>query len=425
MSQVAQKALTDKALQCIALARTIHDRYPDPTKISGDDAVKMQNLLKEAQRLRGLADIEGTQDAMESWGREPDQIPAALRAEAQVAAANGVVETNGSVYAETRKARAIELFTKAMRHGWKGQPWVQSLDAAEKADLVEDATGEVIVPHDIAGPIFKTLPHLGTFRAAGPTVRPTTSNKVDLRSLTQATGGWGKLETGGTPATDLSVIPNTPADVVEVHDLLAMSRIGVDELADTDANLVAIIQGAAGEVFAALEDDAFAIGTGTSQPWGLGARASALITQAVTAGSAATPTGDDLKSLKYRVGTRFRQGGAYFASDDASEAVALLKDANSNYLWQPSVRAGEPDTLFGKAFYTMEGLPSMTASTDVLNTSVIFGDLGMGYMVADRQRITVQRLDERYAELGLVAFIFKLRVGGDVMRPAAFAKYLL
>jgi HK97 family phage major capsid protein len=45
--------------------------------------------------------------------------------------------------------------------------------------------------------------------------------------------------------------------------------------------------------------------------------------------------------------------------------------------------------------------------------------------VADRQRITVQRLDERYADQGLVGFLFRERVGGDVIRPAAFAKYLL
>jgi HK97 family phage major capsid protein len=67
----------------------------------------------------------------------------------------------------------------------------------------------------------------------------------------------------------------------------------------------------------------------------------------------------------------------------------------------------------------------MTATTTAVDPSVMFGDPAIGYLVADRQRITVQRLDERFAELGLVAFIFKLRVGGDVMRPAAFAKYLL
>jgi len=429
MSQVTQKALVDKALQCVSLARTIRDRHPDPTKIPGEDAVKMQTLLKEAKRLQDLAALEKQQDDMESWGREPDQIPSALSAEAAAAAAAaGTNGTVGSGYEEVMKRRQVELFAKAIRHGWKNQTWIDSLDAAEKANLVEDATGEVIVPHDIAGPIFKTLPRLGVFRGSGPTIRPTTSNKVDLRSLTQATAGWGKIEVLGAAPTDANVVPSTPVDVVEVHDLLAMSKIGVDELADTDANLVALIQDIVGQQMAMQEDDAFAAGNGVSKPWGLAARATSAanqITQAVTAAANAVPTGDNLKSLQYRVPTRFRPNGAYYASIDAAEAIALLKDSTSNYLWQPSVRAGEPDTLFGKAFFTLEGLPSMGSSAAAVDASVIFGDPQLGYLLADRQKISVQRLDERFAELGLVAFIFKLRVGGDVMRPAAFAKYLL
>jgi HK97 family phage major capsid protein len=286
----------------------------------------------------------------------------------------------------------------------------------------------VIVPHDIAGPIFKTLPHLGVFRGAGPLVRPTTSNKIDIRSLTGATAGWGQLELTAPGTVDANVVPNTPVDEVTVHDLTAMSRIGVDELADTDANIVALIQDIVGQKCAEMEDDAFAAGNGVSKPWGLAARATSAanqITQGVTAGTASTPIGDDLKKLQYRVPSRFRRNGAYFASDNAAEAIALLKDANSNYLWQPSVRAGEPDTLFGKRFFNLEGLPSMGASAAAVDPSVLFGDPALGYVIADRKRITVQRLDERYAELGLVAFLFHMRVGGDVMRPAAFAKYLL
>jgi HK97 family phage major capsid protein len=428
MSQVTQKALQDKALQCISLARTIRDRWPDPTKIPAEDAAKMSTLLTEATRLKGLAALEHEQDQMESWGREPDRIPSALAAEAAVAAGqaskDGVV---GSGYEEAMKRRQVELFAKAMRLGVKGQPWVDGLDSAEKAALIEDATGQVIVPHDIAGPIFKTLPHLGVFRGAGPLVRPTTSNKIDIRSLTGATAGWGQLELTAT-TVDANVVPNTPVDEVTVHDLTAMSRIGVDELADTDANIVALIQDIVGQKCAEMEDDAFAAGNGVSKPWGLAARATSAanqITQAVTAGTDSTPIGDDLKKLQYRVPSRFRRNGAYFASDNAAEAIALLKDANSNYLWQPSVRAGEPDTLFGKRFFNLEGLPSMGASAAAVDPSVLFGDPALGYVIADRQRITVQRLDERYAELGLVAFLFHMRVGGDVMRPAAFAKYLL
>lgn len=425
MSQERHKSLIEKSMQCINLARTIRDRHPDPTKIPAEDAAKMSTLLGEARKLRDLATLEKQQDDMDTWAAAPDQVPAALQAEAATAAEQ--VGKGGDYLDEVRKRRQVELFAKAMRHGTRGQPWFESLDTAEKASLVEDATGEVIVPHDIAGPIFKTLPHLGVFRGSGPLVRPTTSNKVDLRSLTGATAGWGQLELTST-TVDANVVPNTPVDVVQVHDLTAMSRIGVDELADTDANIVALIQDIVGQKTAEMEDDAFAAGNGVSKPWGLAARATSAanqITQGVTASTASAPIGDDLKKLQYRVPSRFRPNGAYFAGNDAAEAIALLKDANSNYLWQPSVRAGEPDTLFGKRFFNLEGLPSMGASAAVVDPSVVFGDPSLGYVIADRQRITVQRLNERYAELGLVAFLFRMRVGGDVMRPAAFAKYLL
>lgn len=428
-NSVAYKGLIDKSLQCIHLARTIQERYSsDATKITAEDSKKRSILLKEAARLKELAQQQKQQDELDAWSSQPDQIPEALQVE-QLSGEMGVKGGDGTAGVQfaqqAHQRRQHELFAKAIRHGTKNE-WFQRLDAAEKAALVEDATGEIIVPHDIAGPIFKTLPRLGIFRQAGPTLRNTTSNKVDLRSMTQATAGWGKIEVLGTTAVDANVVP-VAADVVEVHDLMAMSRIGVDELQDTDVNLVTLIQGIVAQQMAMQEDDAFGNGNGVSKPWGLAFRAtqgSPLITQAVT-GTAQTPTMDGIKALPWRVPARFRQNGAYFVSADAAEALSLLKDSTSNYLWQPSVRAGEPDTLNGKRVYVLESLPSMTGTTTAVDPSVIFGDPELGYLVADRQRITMQRLDERFAEIGLVAFIFKLRVGGDVMRPAAFAKYLL
>jgi HK97 family phage major capsid protein len=129
--------------------------------------------------------------------------------------------------------------------------------------------------------------------------------------------------------------------------------------------------------------------------------------------------------MPFLITARFANNGVYMASDDATQAIALLKDSTSNYLWQPSNIAGQPGTLFGYPFYRVSGLPSMTATTFFTEPSVMFGDVNSGYLVADRQQITVQRLDERYADVGLVGFLFRQRVGGDVMRPAAFAKYLL
>jgi HK97 family phage major capsid protein len=420
------KDLMGKALQCIQLARAIKDRYPDPTQMSADDLGNMRKLTAEGLRLKGLAEAEKEHADLESWAHQPDGPHPALTADAAAKAAQLQVGAGGSTGLAPQgvvqdSQLAISRFAKALRGG------PQALNMEEKAALVENATGEIIVPHDIAGPIFKTLPRLGIIRAAGPTIRPTGGNKVDIRSLTNAAVGWGKLEVNAGGATDANVVPPA-ADVIEVHDLISLAQIGVDELEDTDANLVANVQDIVGRKFAEAEDDAFSNGTGVSRPWGLAMRATAgtpLITQAVTAAANATLVADDLKRLPYRVPAIFRSRGAYFASGDATEGIALLKDSTSNYIWQPNNQEGQPDSLFGKRFYTVEGLPAMTATTTATDPSVLFGDLEAGYMVADRRRITVQRLDERYAELGLVGFLFKQRVGGDVIRPAAFAKLLV
>jgi HK97 family phage major capsid protein len=419
------KALHASALSCLNTARAMQDRFTDPTQTPADDAQKIKNLISEGHRLAGLADSRKAQLDLETWAAQPASDHPAVQAMAEGA--------GGDMAAEVAKVMQAKAFLNWMRGGMgalngeerKALIFRPVREQEGKAAIVENATGEVLVPHDITGPIFKELPHLGTFRGSGPLIRRTTSNKVDVRSLTGATAGWGKLEVGSTPATDVNVVPNTPADVIEVHDLVGLSKIGVDELADTDANLTGLVQQIVGLKFAEMEDDAFANGNGTSKPFGLAMRAtqgSPLITQSVTA-TGGTVTGDQLKSLPFQVPTVYRNNGSYFVADDLALAMSLLKDGQSNYLWQPSVRAGEPPTWSGYRVYTLEGLPRIDSGNST--PSGMFGDPALGYMVADRQEVAVQRLDELYATDGQVGFLFKLRVGGDVIRPKAFAKYIV
>jgi HK97 family phage major capsid protein len=421
------KTLMEKAMSCLHMARAINDRYPDPAKMPAEEVENRKALLVEGQRLRNMAEVQKQQDELEGWAAAPAGEHPAL---AGMAAAG---HSKAQIDEATSGAQAI-LQTKAFLKWCRGGTGALNAEEkaalvavdqkGQKAALVENTLGEILVPHDITGPIFKELPHLGTFRRSGPLVRPTTSNKVDVRSLTGATAGWGKLEINPASTVDVNVVPNSPADVIEVHDLTGLSRVGVDELADTDANLTALIQQIVGLQFAMQEDDAFANGNGTSKPFGLAMRAtqaSPLITQGVTAASTVV-TADDLKSLPFKVPTVYRDNGNYYVADDVALAMSLLKDGQSNYLWQPSVRAGDPPTWSGYRVWTLEGLPAMTGTS---TPSAIFGDPTLGYMVADRQQIAVQRLDELFATEGQVGFLFKLRVGGDVIRPKAFAKYII
>jgi HK97 family phage major capsid protein len=418
------KDTLDKAMQCIHLARAINDRYPDASQMPAEEVQNRKSLLTEAGRLREIADAEKAQQGLETWAAEPDGNTPVLQATALNGHAKAALNGGSDRFAEVDKALTIKRFAKALRAG------TGSLTLEEKAALIEDSTGQIIVPHDLAGPIFLTLPRLGVLRNLA-LVRPTTSNLVDVRALTQATAGWGQIEItnvgGATPPTDAAVAPSGP-NTITVQDLVALVKIGVDELMDTDANLVSLVQEIVGQQFAQMEDDAFANGNGTSKPFGVAVRATVggaiPAAQGVTAAASAVSP-DQLKQMQYLITSRFANEGVYLASDDATQAIALLKDSTSNYLWQPSNQAGQPDVLFGRPFYRMSGLPSMTATTFFTEPSILFGDVRSGYMIADRQQVTVQRLDERFADQGIVGFLFRQRVGGDVIRPGAFAKYLL
>lgn len=422
MSQRATELL-EKSMSCIALARAINDRYPDPTKMPSAEAENRSRLLDEAMRLKGLAEQEKQFADLESWAHQPDGPHPAMAAQAAFHA--GQADANGGTLdqktSEVQTKQSVASFAKALRSG------KDALSVEEKAAMIEDATGQIVVPHDIAGPIFLTLPRLGVLRDL-VFVRPTTSNLVDLRALTGATAAWGKIELGTTATQYDAAIAATGPSTITVQNLNALVQIGVDELSDTDANLVGLVQEIVGQKFAEMEDDAFANGNGTSKPFGIATRATVggaiPASQGVTAAASAVSP-DLLKTMPFLISARFAANGSYLASDDATQAIALLKDSTSNYLWQPSVQAGQPDRLFGYPFYRLSGMPSMTTGAGFSDPAVLFGDLRSGYMVADRQRITVQRLDERYADIGMVGFLFRQRVGGDVIRPAAFAKYLL
>ena len=415
----------DKALQCIHLARAINDRYDDPTKIPAAEVQQRKALLVEAARLQEIAETQKSQDDLEKWAADPAADQGVLAGSAAKARAEAMLNGGADQFAAANKGMAEKMFAKALRT--PREHLGNTLTLEEKAAIIEDSTGQIIVPHDLAGPIFLTLPRLGVLRRLALT-RPTTSNLVDIRLITGATAAWGKIELG-TNATqyDAGMAASGPTTVT-VQNLNALVQIGVDELADSDANLVSLVQELVGAQFAQAEDDAFANGNGTSKPFGIANRATVggaiPDSQGVTAASSAVSP-DLLKSMPFKVTARFANAGVYMASDDATQAIALLKDSTSNYLWQPSNIAGQPGTLFGYPFYRVSGLPSMTATTFFTEPSVIFGDVNSGYLVADRQQITVQRLDERYADVGLVGFLFRQRVGGDVMRPAAFSKYVL
>lgn len=402
--------LLEKAANLVEQARALNDEFADKSTMPAEVAHKIDTLLGNATECRKQVEREARLSDLDGFLREPE-YKHDMSGGAAIARDFGHGEALTTAQREERHSKAFFDFVR------KG---TNALAPEAKADLVENATGELLVPTDYAGTILRELPRQGVIRNLA-TIRPTSSNKVDVGAVVINAAGWGKLETG-TAATDgLGANPGEK-DTITVHDLNALVKLGRDELEDSDDNLAEIIRQALALKFGEQEDDAFANGSGTGQPWGIAA--SADVTQGVAAAAGETVTSDELKKVMFAVPAQFRRNGVWLVHSGVEEAIALLKDGDNRYLLQPNASLGEPSTLFGKPLHVADGLPAMAATDDAgagTNKSLIFGDVRSGYMIADRRRLTVQRLEERYAEEGKVGLLFTHRVGGDVIRPKAFA----
>lgn len=404
--------LLEKAAQHLAQARAINDEFQGKD-MPAEAAHQMEQHLGKASELRSRVTREASLSDNESWMSDPE-----YKHDMGAGGARSLTGIDhGDILLESERAeKQRESFYNFVRKGFAG------VAPEVKADLVEDATGELLVPQDFAGTIVKDIARDAIIRNLAA-VRPTSRNRVDIGALIVNKPTWGKLELGDNPADGLGAASR---ESIRVWNLNALVKIGVDELEDTDDNLEEIIRSELGSQFAEVEDDAFAagVGDGSKQPFGIASDVGA--TLAAAAGE--TVTADDLKSLRYKVPEWARRNGVYLAHSTAEEKATLLKGTDGHYLWQESLREGEPPTFAGKRWYTLDGLPAMLATDDAgagTNKSVIFGDPRRGYQIIDRRRFTVQRLTELYAEDGKIGLLFTHRVGGDVIRPKAFAAYLL
>ncbi|WP_338749798.1 phage major capsid protein [Bacillus sp. FJAT-52991] len=284
----------------------------------------------------------------------------------------------------------------------------------EQKSLVEDATGEIIVPEDLDTTIYRELPKLVVMRQLAAT-RNTTSNRVRRRSMNEVTMGWGKLETTAAKLSDFESTLTPDEEYLYVENLYGLTKIGEDELEDTDLNLQAYMAESFGRARAEKEAYAFLRGTGHSNLQPEGILTNTDVQRTETAATSAI-TLDDIIRLMYATPAQYRNTGVFLMPSELEMTVRTLKNGNGDYVWQPSAQAGTPNVLFGRPVYTQDDFDAMGAGVDI----AVFGDFKAGYQILDRQGLTLTRINELYAEEGLVGFKAKARVGGGVVRPKAF-----
>jgi len=168
-----------------------------------------------------------------------------------------------------------------------------------------------------------------------------------------------------------------------------------------------------------LESSAFINGDGVNQPRGFlnypitdeGSRVHGeigSISTGVDGDFAASDPADALVNLIYTPKQAYRANGGFVVNRSVLSRIRKFKDADGNYIWQPSSQAGEPARLMGYPITEAEDMPDISSGS----ASIAFGDFRRGYLIVDRVGVRVLR--DPYSAKPYVLFYTTKRVGGGV-----------
>ena len=117
-----------------------------------------------------------------------------------------------------------------------------------------------------------------------------------------------------------------------------------DRLNDSVFDLPSYISTEFARRIGAKEEEAFFVGDGSGKPTGIFAATGGAQT-GITAASSTAITADELIDLFYSLKSPYRRKAVWVMNDSTVKAIRKLKDNQGQYLWQPSLTAGTPDTI--------------------------------------------------------------------------------
>jgi HK97 family phage major capsid protein len=310
---------------------------------------------------------------------------------------------------ETRSGRASDEYRKAFWNAMRTRAG-EGLDPVIRNALQigTDTEGGYLVPDEFERTLVDTLEDENIFRRLANVITTSSGDRKIPVVASKGTASWIDEE-GAIPESDDSFGQVS----IGAYKLGTMIKVSEELLNDSVFNLETYIAKEFARRIGNKEEDTFFTGDGSGKPTGiLAATGGAQL--GVTAASATAITIDEILDLFYSLKAPYRNKAVFVMNDATVKAIRKLKDGQGQYLWQPSLQAGTPDTILNRPLYTSAYVPAIAASAK----TIAFGDFGY-YWVADRQGRVFKRLNELYAATGQVGFVATQRVDGKLILPEA------
>lgn len=307
---------------------------------------------------------------------------------------------------ETKEGRASDEYKKAFWNVMRTKN--PKSEVFNSLSIGDDTEGGYLVPDEFERTLIQTLEEENIFRKLAKVIQTSSGDKKIPVVVTKGTASW--LDEGEEYEESDSVFGQTS---IGAYKLGTMIKVSDELLNDSIFNIESYISTEFARRIGAKEEEAFLVGDGIGKPTGI-FNATGGAELGVTAGSATAITADEIIDLVYSLKAPYRKNASFIMNDATIKAIRKLKDGQGQYLWQPSLTAGTPDTLLNRPVYTSAYAPILEAGAK----TIAFGDFGY-YWIADRQGRSFKRLNELFATSGQVGFLGSQRVDGKLILPEA------
>lgn len=367
------------------------EQHRDENGLVAADAVEQYD--KMAADVKALGDeIKRLEDQMEMDAKLSAPTSAPVHADPK---------------ADSRKASrptATDAYNKAFWDMMRGN---NSLEVRDALSVGVNENGGFTVPDEFERQLIQGLEENNIFRTLAHTIRTNSGTRTIPIATDSGSASW--IEEGAAiQESDMSFAQET----LSAYKLGCMIKVSNELLNDSAFNIAAHIAQRFGVRFGNAEEDAFINGTGVGQPLGILAETGGAEI-GVTAAST-LPTADEVISLVYSLKRPYRKSAVFLTNDKALAYLRTLKDLTGQYLWQPSLKEGEPDRFLGYGIYTSPFFPEPQPG----KACVAFGDFSY-YNIGDRGPRSFAELKELFAGNGMIGFVAKERVDGKLVLPEA------
>lgn len=295
----------------------------------------------------------------------------------------------------------------------------KSLDEArneyKSMSVSDDTTGGYLAPVEYVQEIIKAVTLISPVRDI-VRVRTTSSKSIQLPKRTGQFAASRVAEQGSRSETTGLAYGMVEIDAPEMYALVDISQ---QNLEDSAFDLASEINMESSEQFAVKEGAEFVTGTGLGQCEGIVTNAMAAAAGAIpvtVSGSAAViadanGVADGLITLFHTVKTQYARNGQWILNRLTLGAVRKLKDNNKQYIWQPGLALGVPNTILAAPYTEVPDMQNEGAN----NYPIGFGDWKRGYALLDRIGMQLLRDPYTQATSGNIRFLMRRRVGGRVV----------